>query len=306
MLSANCTMPAFELIAAPHSPFAANGDLALDVVPQQAAHLRANGVHGVLVAGSTGEGSSLTSRERRELAERWSSTGSDLKVWVHVGHNSAREATALAAHAASIGATGICAAPPSWFPLSSIERLVDTCAEIAAGAPDLPFLYYHIPALSHVNVAMVRFAAIARERIPNFSGIKYTHLDALDFQACVREHGDTLKLYWGCDELLVTGLALGAHGAVGSTYNFAAPLYHRLLEAHQRGDNLRCRELQSKAAALVELLAKHGYMAAAKITMQYLGVNVGGVRCPMPTIDADKEADVIADLERFGLKELLA
>jgi N-acetylneuraminate lyase len=299
-------MPAFELIAATHSPFAPNGDLALDVVAKQATHLRANGLDGVLIAGSTGEGSSLTSDERRSLAERWTEVGEGLQVWVHVGHNSPREAQSLAAHAASVGAHGICAAPPSWFPLSSVDRLVDTCAEIAAGAPKLPFLYYHIPVLSHVQVPMARFAEVARRTISNFRGIKYTHLDALDFQVCVREHGDAIKLYWGCDELLVTGLALGAHGAVGSTYNFAAPLYRRLIAAHAKGDTDATRELQGKAAELVELLAGHGYMAAAKTTMRYLGVDVGTVRCPMPLLQKGGEEKVIADLERFGLKDLLA
>jgi N-acetylneuraminate lyase len=299
-------MPSFELIAAPHTPFATNGDLALDLVAQQAAHLRGDGVQGVLIAGSTGEGSSLSGDERRALAARWTEAADGLQVWIHIGHNSPREAASLAAHATEIGAHGICAAPPSWFPLGSVDRLVDTCAEMAAGAPDLPFLYYHIPVLSHVNVPMVKFAAAARDRIPNFRGIKYTHLDALDFQACVREHGDAIKLYWGCDELLVTGLALGAHGAVGSTYNFATPLYHRLIAAHAAGATDEARALQSKAAELVELLAGHNYMAAAKATMKYLGVDVGTVRCPMPPLADGGEAKLFADLERFDLKSLLA
>lgn len=304
-------MPPFELIAAPHTPFAANGDLALDAVTAQAQRLRSEGVHGVLIAGSTGEGSSLSGDERRRLAERWvqdakSPDGNELKVWIHVGHNSPREAASLAAHASEIGADGICAAPPSWFPLGSVDRLVDTCAEIAAGAPGLPFLYYHIPALSHVQTAMAPFAAIAKRRIPNFAGIKYTHLDPLDFQACVREHGDSMKLYWGCDELLVTGLALGAHGAVGSTYNFATPIYQRLIERHAAGDVQAARELQSKAAALVELLVGFQYMAAAKATMKYLGVDVGTVRCPMPPLGEGGEAEVFQALDRFGLRDLLA
>lgn len=298
-------MPAFELIAAPHTPFAPNGDLNLDVVATQASRLQSDGVHGVLIAGSTGEGSSLTIGERRALAARWCEVDSNLSIWIHVGHNSPREARSLAEHAAEIGAHGICAAPPSWFPIGSVDRLVDTCAEIAAGAPDLPFLYYHIPVLSHVQLPMVQFAAQARSRIPNFRGIKYTHLDALDFQACVREHGDELQLHWGCDELLISGLALGAHGAVGSTYNFAAPLYHRLIAAHAAGDHDTARALQSKAAALVELLASHNYMAAAKVTMKYLGIDVGTVRCPMPPLQQDGEAKVCAALDRFGFKELL-
>ncbi|MCK5940951.1 MAG: dihydrodipicolinate synthase family protein [Planctomycetes bacterium] len=298
-------MTEFDWIAAPHTPFDPRGDLALDVVAQQAAHLRAAGVTGVLIAGSTGEGSSLTGDERRALAQRWAEQRGSLQLWVHVGHNSTREAAALARHAASIGAHGICAAPPSWFGIGDHARLVATCAEVAAGAPELPFLYYHIPALSHVTLSMAPFAREARARIPNFAGIKFTHLDALDFQACRREHGDAVRLYWGCDEQVVTGLALGAHGAVGSTYNFAMPVYRRLLLAFRDGDLESARQLQSYSAQLVERLAAHGYLAAAKATMKYLGVDVGSVREPIPPLAPDGEAAVFAELDRLELRRHL-
>jgi len=290
----------FELIAAPHTPFDEKGDLNLAVVERQAAHLRAAGVHGVLVAGSTGEGASLTTPERRRLAERWVATAKGLRVVVHVGHASVREARELAGHATEIGADAICAAPPSWFPLNTAEELVRTCETIASGAPDLPFLYYHIPALSGVHVPMVRLLELAREIVPSFAGVKYTHLDAVDFQACVREHGSDYQLLWGCDELLVTGLQLGAHGAVGSTYNFAAPVYHRLLAAHAAGDAETARELQSRAALLVETLAQRGYSAAAKTVMKFLGVDCGPVRLPLPGLDAEDENALRGDLERIG------
>ena len=156
---------------------------------------------------------------------------------------------------------------------------------VAGGAPELPFLYYRIPALSGVALPMAPLLERVRDRLPSFAGIKYTHLDALDFQTCVREHGDAMRLLWGCDELLVTGLALGAHGAVGSTYNFAAPLYQRLLAAHAAGEVERARALQSRAAHLVEVLARRGYAASAKALMGFLGVEVGPVRLPLLPLD---------------------
>ena len=90
--------------------------------------------------------------------------------------------------------------------------------------------------VSRVALPMAPFVRTARARIPNFAGVKFTHLDPLDFQAVRREQGDACRLYWGCDEQVVTGLALGAHGAVGSTYNFAMPVYRRLQAAFERGD----------------------------------------------------------------------
>ncbi len=299
-------MPEFDWIAAPHTPFTASGDLALDVVGRQAEHLRAAGVDGVLVAGSTGEGSSLTVAERRDLAARWSDAAGSLQLWIHVGHDSVREAASLAAHAAEVGAHGVCAAPPSWFPITDQEQLVSACAEIAAAAPSLPFLYYHIPALSRVALPMAPFVRTARARIPNFAGVKFTHLDPLDFQTVRREQGDACRLYWGCDEQVVTGLALGAHGAVGSTYNFAMPVYRRLQAAFERGDHDDVRRLQSYAALLVERLAAHGYMAAAKATMRSLGVDVGSVRAPLKPLAEGGEAAVGAALDELELRRHLA
>lgn len=290
----------FKLIAAPHTPFDASGELNLAAVDRQAAHLRRTGIHGVLVAGSTGEGSSLTGAERRLVAERWVTVGDNLRVVLHVGHASAHEARDLARHAAEIGAHGICAAPPSWFPIQSTEQLAETCEVIASGAPDLPFLYYHIPALSGVRVAMARLLERVRGRVPNFAGVKYTHLDPVDFQSCVREHGDELELLWGCDELLVTGLQLGAHGAVGSTYNFAAPLYQRLIAAHAAGEVEQARVLQSRAAELVETLARRGYPGAAKTVMKFLDVDCGPVRLPLQPFEPKEEQALRTELEQLG------
>jgi N-acetylneuraminate lyase len=290
----------FELIAAAHTPLDESGGLSLDPVARQAAHLKATGVDGVLVAGSTGEGPSLTGAERRRLAERWMEVGEGLRVLVHVGHQSPREARDLARHAAGSGAQAIYAAPPSWFPIESAEILAETCAVIAEGAPDLPFVYYHIPALSGVGIPMARFLAIARERIPSFAGVKYTHLDPDDFRACVRDHGAEVRLLWGCDEVLLTGLELGAHGAVGSTYNFAAPLYRKLIAAHERGDTDEARGLQLRSALLVETLSRHGYAAAAKTLMKLLGVDCGPVRPPLPALGPGGEAALRQEVERTG------
>jgi N-acetylneuraminate lyase len=290
----------FELIAAPHTPLDGRGELKLEAVARQAAHLRAAGVDGVFVAGSTGEGPSLTGAERRRLTERWAEVAGRLEVVVHVGHQSLPEARALARHAAESGAGAIGAAPPSWFPIRSAEALAEACATIASGAPDLPFLYYHIPALSGVHVPMARLLDLARGQIPSFAGVKYTHLDPLDFQACIREHGDESRLLWGCDELLLTGLGLGAHGAVGSSYNFATPLYRRLIAAHERGDSEGARALQSQAALLVETLSGYGYPAAAKAVMKLLGVDCGPVRPPLARLDPTAETRLREDVERIG------
>src|SRR5262249_33158908 len=93
------------LIAAPHTPFQPDGSVAYDVIPRQARLLAQNGVSGAFICGTTGEGASLTSDERRRVAEAWVKTKApSVSVIVHVGHLSVTEAQGFAKHAQEIGA----------------------------------------------------------------------------------------------------------------------------------------------------------------------------------------------------------
>src|SRR6476661_4237547 len=92
------------LVAAPYTPFDSNGDLRLSVLDEYAERLVTTGVKAAFVSGTTGEGFSLTTAERMDVAKRWVEVaGKSLNVVVHVGHNSQREAIALAKHAKSAG-----------------------------------------------------------------------------------------------------------------------------------------------------------------------------------------------------------
>ena len=105
---------------------------------------------------------------------------------------------------------------------------------------------------------------------------------------------------WGCDEYLLAALALGATGAVGSSYNFAAPVYHRVIAAFERGDLAAARDAQYQSVQLIALLASRGYMGAAKATMKMLGVDVGPARLPNGSLNAEQQDVLRADLEQLG------
>lgn len=297
--------PLNGLVAATHSPFHADGSLNLAIVEKQAAHLTANGVQFAFICGSTGESHSLTVEERRALAARWMEVtrGSALKVIVHVGTNCLTDARALAAHAQSVGAAAVSALAPSYFKPRSVASLVDCCAEIAGGCPELPFFYYDIPVLTGFTLPMPEFLATARERIPNLAGIKFTNADLMMFQQTLRFDGGAFSIPWGLDEILLAALALGATGAVGSTYNFAAPIYHRVMAAFTRGDLPAARAEQFRAVQLITLLASRGYMGGAKATMKMLGVDVGPARLPNGSLNVEQQAALRADLEQLGFFE---
>jgi N-acetylneuraminate lyase len=290
------------LVAAAHTPFHADGSLNLTAVEAQAAHLLAQGVRFAFIGGTTGESASLTVEERRALAQRWIEVVRDaeLPVIVHVGSNCLADARALAAQAQGLGAWAISALAPSYFKPASVAALVECMAEIAGAAPGLPFYYYEIPTLTGLAFSASEFMARAAERIPNFAGLKFTSSNLMEYQLCRALHDGAFDLPFGFDEMLLGALALGASGAVGSGFNFAAPIYRRLLQAFAAGDLPAARAEQLRGVGLVQVLARHGYMGAAKAVMKMLGVDVGPARLPHGNLSAEQTAALRADLEQLG------
>lgn len=296
------------LVVAAHTPFAPDGALNLAAIEKMAAHYLRHKINVVFIGGSTGESHSLTLDERRRQAQRWLEVarGAKLKVVVHVGSNCLTAARELAAHAQSGGAAAISALAPSYFKPRGVDGLVACCAEIAGGAPATPFYFYDIPALTGVNLSMPDFLARGGEKIPNLAGIKWTNADLFSYQLCQRVPGG-FDLPWGNDEYLLAALALGATGGVGSTYGFAAPVYHRLLKAFAAGNLAAARKEQFRSCQLVQTLAGQpsGYLGAAKAVMKMLGVDVGPARLPNGNLSPKEAAKLRGQLESLGFFDWL-
>ena len=297
--------PLHGLVAAAHTPFHADGSVRLAGVEAIAAHLLASGVDAVFVNGSTAESSSLTVQERLDLAERWFEVarGTPLRLVVHVGGNCVEDAKTLAAQAQQLGAAAVSAVAPSYFKPRDAGVLVETMAAIAAAAPDTPFYYYDIPALTGLQVAVEDFLHLAPPHISNLAGVKFTNPDLMAYQFCLRADGGRWDLPWGVDEHFLGALAMGARGAVGSGFNFAAPIYRRLMQAFARSDLERAREEQFRGVRLIRLLAGYGYLPAAKAVMGLLGVDVGPARLPQTRLDAEARKGLQESLERLGFFE---
>ena len=289
------------LIAATFTPLQSDGGLHLSRIPDLVEHLLAQGVGGLYILGSTGEGASLTCDERRAVATAYvQAAAGRLPTIIQVGHESVREAQGLAAHAQEIGAHAISAVSPVYFRPDSVPSLVKSMAYVAAGAPRLPFYYYHIPAISRVELALEKFLCEAVDTIPTLQGVKYTSPVAHEFQGCLEQFAGRLQLLWGTDEMLTCGLTCGATAAVGSTYNFAAPVYRKLLQSFHGGALEEARSYQTQSQAIVRTFVQYGPRAAQKAIMGLIGLDCGPPRLPtlpleMPQIDALRR-----DLEQLG------
>jgi N-acetylneuraminate lyase len=294
--------PLHGLVVATHTPFHADGSLNLRAVEIQAAHVLKNGVQTVFIGGSTGESSSLSVDERKTLAQRWSEVvqGTPLRVVVHVGSNCISDARVLAAQAESLDVVAIAALAPSYFKPRSVDALVACCAEIASAASSTPFYYYDIPSMTGVSFPMGEFLAKAKDNIPTLAGLKFTNPDLMSYQFCLRANEGQWDVPFGVDEHMLGALAMGARGAVGSGFNFAAPIYTRLIAAFERGNLEQAREEQFRGVRLIQLFASYGYMGAAKAAMKTLGVDVGPARLPNDTLSSNQVASLRGELEAMG------
>jgi N-acetylneuraminate lyase len=272
--------PLRGLIAAPFTPFDIDGRLNPDRIADQAAFLAANGADGVFICGTTGEGLSLTTDERLTVAECWMST-SRQPVIVNVAHTSTHEAARLADHAQSLGAAGVACTAPFYFRPVGVRDLVAFLAEVAAAASRVPFYYYDIPSTTGVLLPTAEVLRRAAEVIPNLAGVKFSNPDLLTLQECIAAEDGRFNILFGIDEYLLAALVLGADGAVGSTYNFAAPLYRKMRECVRSGDLAAARLLQHRSAKLVRVLIDFGGVRAGKAMMAMVGVDCGPVRPPL-------------------------
>ena len=273
------------LVAATFTPFGKNGDLNLDIIPEIVDHLSACQLSAIFINGTTGEGPSLTEEERCAAAECYTAAAKEksLTSIIHVGHDSLPVSGKLAAHAARIGADCIAAVPPSYFKPSSLNALIDHLAAIAAHAPQTPFFYYHIPRLSGAQFNMLDLLKKSSEAIPSLIGIKYSCADLSTFVECTRFEEGKYNMLFGADEMLLAGLAMGADGAVGSTYNFLAPLYSRIISDFQAGDKDSSQHHQAKAAELIRIIIETAGMPGLKAAMTLAGFDCGPHRSPLRT-----------------------
>jgi N-acetylneuraminate lyase len=278
------------LIAAPFTPMHKDGSLNLSLIPAYYQLLKANEVNGAFICGSTGEGVSMTTKEKMAVAEAWaacSKNDPDFKIMSLLGGTSITDCKELAKHAESIGLYGVSFTAPFYFEPVDVSMLAKACIAVAEAVPNLPFYYYHIPVLTGVNFPMISLLKEIDGRLPNFAGVKYTHEDFMDFLSCIHFANGKYDMLWGRDENMLPALAIGAKGAVGSTFNYAAPVYHNLMKAFNNGDLELASQFQQQSIEMIRLLGKYGGIATGKAYMKLIGLDCGEFRLPVKNMSAE-------------------
>lgn len=294
------------LIVAPFTPFDKKGEVDLGPIDAYAAMLQKNGLIGVFINGSSGEGYMLTVEERMKIAEKWVSVApKGFKVIVHVGATCIKDSFKLAQHAQEIGAfgTGAMASP---FPKAGrVEELVKYCEEIACGAPDLPFYFYHIPALNGVFLPMLPFLKAADGRIPNLAGIKYTFESLYEYNQCMLYENRKFDMLHGQDETILSALVMGgAQGGISGTGSYIGKSLVGVIDEYNNGNLNGSIDHQNFAQEVINVIARYrGNIVAGKRIMKLIGIDLGINRTPFQNVTNEEEAIIRKELEAIGFFE---
>ncbi|MEA1886782.1 MAG: dihydrodipicolinate synthase family protein [Bacteroidota bacterium] len=297
------------LVAAPFTPMLADGEIYYDLIPNYYKLLRRNRIVGVFINGSSGEGASLTFKEKAKITRRWveqKGKGDDMKIINLVGGTSYGETIESAIMSSEAGVDAIALVSPYYFVPDDPGQLAEFCAKVAASVPDMPVYFYHIPVLTGCNIPMLSFLERASDMIPNLVGIKYTHEDFMDFLSCLSFNSNKYDMLWGRDENILPALSLGARGAVGSTYNYAAPLYQDLIRAFDSGDLNKAIELQQLSVNMIMLLGKYGGISTGKAFMRFIGLDCGAFRSPVKNEWINRYPEFVKDVKSLKMDKLFS
>ena len=257
------------------------------------------GVTGFYVGGSTAEAFLLNTDERKQIMDVVRSAAPDATLIAHIGSVDERAAKELGKHAKQLSYHAVSSVAPYYYKFSFDEiknyyfRLSD--------ASELPMIVYHIPAFSGVNFGVAELSKFLSD--DRFIGLKYTSGDFFMLEQCKTAFPNKL-VYNGYDEMFLSGLSMGADGAIGSTYNFMADKFVKIKDLFEKGKVEEARAVQQEANLIITTLIKVGVMAGEKEVLNQLGLDFGICRPPFAPLNEEQKAiiakEIIPYVAKFG------
>lgn len=274
------------------TPFTPDGALSKQGLSDLIEYNLSKGVTGFYVTGSTAEVFLLSDEERLEVMKSVAElTQGRCQLIAHVGAISTGKATEFAKQAETLGYDAVSAVAPFYyqFPVSAIQKYYFDIVN----STSLPLLIYHFPAFSGVSLSMRDFDELLKH--PRIIGVKNTSSDYFALEKMKAHHPDKI-IFNGYDETFLAGLAMGADGAIGSTFNFMAEKFIQIMQAFAAGDLPRAQQLQATANRIIEALVGVGVMQGEKAILEALGIQMGDCRPPFEALDEAKKAAFLEDV----------
>ena len=270
------------IVTAMITPFDASGEVDYREAARLANWLNERGNDGLVIAGSTGEGQTLTPDERLRLfATVKEAVGDRATVIANAGSNDTRDSVQSVKAAERAGADAILAVVPYYNkpPQSGMLAHFGAIAE----ATRLPVIVYNIPGRTGANMLPETLLELA-QRHKNIAGVKESSGDLKQIAYALRDRYPGFIVWAGDDHLFLPCLAMGADGVVGVASHLCSREYVAMVEANRNGDNAEAARIHLSLLPLIDALFATTSPIPMKWAMKQLGFNVGECRLPLDSM----------------------
>ena len=257
------------------------------------------GIDSITIAGTTGEGATLSDREHREVIQFCiDHVNGRVPVIAGTGSNDTSYAISLSKFASEAGADGLLVVTP-YYNKTSQHGLVKHFTTIA-DATDTPVIVYNVPSRTGLCIAPETYEELSKH--PNINGAKEASGDFSLLAEAMKRCGDEMNFWSGNDDMIVPLMAMGGKGVISVLANVAPDIAHAITQNCLEGNYIKARELQIKYLDLMNSLFLEVNPVPVKMAMRFLGWDVGNLRMPLCDMTDAHAAQVRAAMTAAGLK----
>lgn len=252
----------------------------------------------LIVLGTTGESPTVSDSERTEIIKFVvSKVHKRIPVIVGTGSNCTDRAVLLSREAESLGADALLLVSP-FYNKTSQRGLVCHYNAIACNT-DLPCILYNVPSRTGIGIKLETFEELSKT--PNIVAVKEASGDFDMAASIIRNCGDDLYVYSGCDELNVPLMLNGAKGFISVLANIVPDITCKMADACMNGCTEEANQLKIKFEKLTKALFMEVNPIPIKYAMKRMGLCSGELRLPLVELDPDGALYMEATLSDYHL-----
>jgi 4-hydroxy-tetrahydrodipicolinate synthase len=280
------------------TPFDRDGEVDLKALGDLTEWQIAQGIHGLIPLGSTGEFLSLSQEETRAVAETVIQRAAGrVPVLIGTGAEDTRDVVRLSRQAEKLGADGVMIIPP-FYCTPTEDELVHHYRSVAE-AIAIPIMVYNNPATANIDLKPELVARLAE--IPGCDYIKESTLEVTRVRDIIRLCGDRMTVFGGV--LGFESFVAGAQGWVAVASNVAPGPTARLFSmVADDGKVFEAREHYLHWLPIIEAVFGQYYVGGTKALLNHMGFGAGHPRPPRLPLPPEADARMKALVERFGLR----
>ena len=258
----------------------------------------AEGIDGIVVCGTTGEGATLSDEEHKNAIEFMvKQVAGRVPVIAGTGSNDTAYAVELTKHACQMGVDGVLTVTP-YYNKATQKGLIKSFTAIA-DASTVPVILYNVPSRTGVNIAPKTVLELSKH--PNINAVKEASGDISQIAEIAHLCGDNINIYSGNDDQVVPIMSLGGKGCISVLSNLLPKETSEMCRLFREGDVKAAAELQLKYIPLINALFSEVNPIPVKAAMAKMGFCEDYLRLPLTPMEDAARENLYAQMKNAGI-----